>query len=83
MKTATIFTKLGLLLFVLFFSAPTQSQYQTIRQPNGTTFQAVERGEQFLQFLETPEGFVVHRDRDGYYRYFNMNARGEFVARGV
>jgi M6 family metalloprotease-like protein len=81
MKITTIFVMIGLFICVMFKEA--LAQYQTLRQPDGTTFQAVERGEQFLQFLETPEGFIVRRGGDGYYRYFNMDALGEFVATGL
>jgi len=83
MRTEVICSTTGLMLCALLSVSAAQTQYLTFRQPNGTTFQAIERGEQFLQFLETPEGFAVHRGRDGYYRYFNMNARGEFVATGL
>jgi len=60
-----------------------QSRYITLKQPDGTTFKAVERGEQFLHFYETPEGYIVRKWRNGYYYYFNINSQGKFVKMNI
>lgn len=80
MKKLCILICAGMLVLVSFHRAVAQSYFRTLRQPDGKTFQAVERGDQWLRFYETPEGYIVRRGADGYFRYFNINARGDFVA---
>ncbi|HID28909.1 MAG TPA: hypothetical protein EYP19_02765 [Desulfobacterales bacterium] len=83
MRAISIFSITGLLIIALAHDLPAQAHYLTLRQPDGTTFQAIERGDEWLRFFETPEGFIVRRGGDGYFQYFNINALGEFVPTGL
>lgn len=80
MKRIKIFVLTGTLLLVSFGGLIAQQLYRTLKQPDGTTFQAIERGDEWLHFFETPEGYLVRRGDDGYFHYFNINALGDFVA---
>jgi hypothetical protein len=83
MKATTIFVMIGLFISALFYEAPAQTQYQTLRQPDGTTFKAIECGDEWLYFFETPEGYIVRPGSDGFFQYFTINTAGEFVATGL
>lgn len=83
MKAKAIFTLTGLIVFALFCESAAQSQYLTLRQPDGTTFQAIERGDEWLHFFETPEGYIVQRGPDGFFQYFTIDVAGEFIATGL
>ena len=80
MKPTTILLISGLLLFSTIQEISAQENFFILRQPDGTTFRAIERGDEWLRFFETPEGYIVRRDQDGYFKYFNINARGDFIA---
>ena len=83
MKAKAVFTLTGLLMFALVCGSAAQSQYFTLKQPDGTSFSAMERGDEWLRFFETPEGYIVRRGPDGFFQYFNINATGEFVVTGL
>ena len=80
MKYLKIFVVAGILISVFLSTASAQTRYRSLKQPDGTTFEAVERGDEWLRFYETPEGYIVRPSADRYFRYFNIDARGEFVA---
>lgn len=68
-----------IVLFLFFFEISAQPRYETYLQPDGSTFQAIERGDEFFQCYETPEGYLVKQDNDGYYRFYDLNEQGKFV----
>ena len=80
MKCKKTFAIAGILVLASFNALTAQPTYRSLKQPDGTTFQAIERGDEWLHFFETPEGYVVRRGDDGYFHYFNINALGDFVA---
>lgn len=55
-----------------------QSDYQTVRQPNGKTFQAKDSGYCCtVMWYETPDGYVLTLRPDGYYSYATMDDKGD------
>lgn len=80
MKRIKMFVLTGIMVLMSFNGLIGQTTYRSLKQPDGTTFQAIERGDEWLHFFETPEGYLVRRGNDGYFHYFDINALGDFVA---
>lgn len=80
MKSLKMYVLAGVLILTSLNTINAQSRFRSLKQPNGATFQAVERGDEWLRFFETPEGYIVQRGDDGYFHYFDINASGEFVS---
>ncbi len=79
MQKLLIFLSAGMLVLASSQKVESQSYFRNLKQPDGTTFQAIERGDEWLRFYETPEGYIVRRGADGYYYYFDINVLGNFV----
>ncbi len=82
MKTTSKLIIIGFIL-AIYYEALGQAQYLTLRQPDGTTFQAIERGDEWLHFFETPEGYIVQRGPNGFFQYSTIDAAGEFISMGL
>ena len=83
MRAKNILIPTAIAMLFSFASSSAQIQYLTLKQPNGTVFKAIERGDEWLHFFETPDGRIVRRGPNGYFQYFTINANGEFVATGL
>ncbi len=64
-------------------AAPARPGKMTIAQPNGHTFTAILRGDEFFHIMTTEDGCAVVMDKDGYYSYAAFNAAGERFSSGV
>lgn len=77
-------TILFLLLAILDLHAvPAKKGVFTLTQPDGTTFRAVLRGDEFNHILTTEDGHAVIYGSDGWYSYARYTADGRKLSTGV
>ena len=57
-------------------AAPARRGPITLRQPDGYSFTAVLRGDEFGHILKTMDGCAIIQDEDGYYCYAVFDADG-------
>ena len=79
-KFLSIFTII-LAAVVVSASSATKGSF-LIYQPDGTSFQAVLKGDEFGKVLMTAEGYAVIRCEDGFYRYAYFNEDGSRESSG-
>lgn len=51
-----------------------------VQQPDGTSITVQLRGDEFRNFLTTPDGYTVMQDATGVWRYAEPTANGELIA---
>ena len=79
-KSALIFV-----LLLLAFAAegsPARKGVLLIAQPDGSTFQALLRGDEFGSLLTTPEGCAVTKSPNGFYQYAYFDGNGSVSCSG-
>ena len=64
-------------------AAPARRGPITLRQPDGYSFTAVLRGDEFGHILKTMDGCAIIQDEDGYYCYAVFDADGSRHSSGV
>lgn len=62
---------------------PARGGFATMRQPDGTTFTAILRGDEFLKIFTTADGHAIIQDEDGYYSYAVYGPDGSKYSTGV
>jgi M6 family metalloprotease-like protein len=66
------------------FAVPAALEPHQITQPDGTTFAAIMRGDEFQGWMETADGrTVVSNDATGYFEYAVAGPSGELLPSGV
>ena len=90
MSTARHFKRLALAFVMLFgfvvwvSAAPINGGEFQFRQPDGSMVRVVVWGDEFYQDVESPDGYALVRDGDGWICYAELSADGsEYVATGV
>lgn len=58
-----------LLIFMFCFSAPAMPGYRPLFQPDGTSFIAEGKGDEFFHYAVTEDGYSVVRDAEGWWTY--------------
>lgn len=53
------------------FCVPANPNPVEVKQPDGKTFQARLRGDEYFSWTETTDGYAVLKDADGYWKYAN------------
>ncbi|MBQ0144357.1 MAG: immune inhibitor A, partial [Bacteroidales bacterium] len=82
MKKIAFISILFTLFTVLAFSRPASRESFLITQPDGTTFRAFFRGDEFSRVLMTTDGCALMKDEDGFYQYAFYNADGTATRSG-
>ena len=78
-----LFLALACLLSHLILTAgPAYRGLLTFKQPDGTVFQAVVRGDEHLHVITDPGGHALIRNGDGFWCYAYYNADGSKVSSG-
>ncbi len=70
-------------LSIVTFSRPVRPVQALVSQPDGSTFSIVFYGDEFHKVRETPEGFSVVQDGDGWWFYAVADEDGKLVSSGV
>ena len=73
-----------LFLTILAFAAPHDGEKFDLMQPDGSSVPVIVWGDEFYQTIESPDGFTLMRDADGWIVYAELSADGkEFVSTGI
>ena len=73
-----------LFLSILAFAAPHDGEEFELKQPDGSFVKVIVWGDEFYQTVESPDGFTLMRDTDGWIVYAALSADGnDFVSTGV
>ena len=69
MKRSLLLITVMLLGVASLWARPAYTKPVDVRQPDGTTVTLLMRGDEFLSFMTTVDGYTVVKGEDGYYRY--------------
>ena len=83
MKRLIIIAILMLLGVASMMAVPAYPKPVDVKQPDGTTVTLLLRGDEFLHFSTTTDGFTVTKRADGFYCYAERDADGRLVATDV
>ncbi len=77
-----------LLLTALFFSnalfaVPAQKKLITITQPNGKELSYWLKGDEFIRWSESIDGYTLLHNEDGVLCYATINEKGEMIASDI
>lgn len=79
----TVFITILLHIFLTANAIPVKRPFLTITQPDGYTFEAIAKGDEFLHIIKTLDGHVISKDTDGYFCYSYYDANGSLVSSGI
>ena len=65
------------------WARPGYSKPIDVPQPDGTTVTLLMRGDEFLNFITTIDGYTVVKGADGFYHYADKGADGQLTATSV
>lgn len=65
------------------FARPGYSKPVDVKQPDGTTVTLMMRGDEYLSFMTTTDGFTVVKGSDGFYRYAQKSDDGKLVETNI
>ena len=68
-----------LLLSLCLAASPARRSRIVLRQPDGTQFSAILRGDEFHKLLTTEDGCAIAQGEDGYYHYIYYTPEGRRV----
>ena len=74
----------NIFLCIAFMTTVAVSAYRdtrmiTWKQPNGITFIARQWGDEFIEYMETDNGYRIVKGADGFYYYAVLDSRAEFM----
>jgi M6 family metalloprotease-like protein len=68
-----------LLLFsIQLFAVPAKPTPTKVTQPDGTVIEVIAHGNEYYHYTETTDGYVVMRNRDGWWVYAELDAQGAY-----
>lgn len=82
MKRLTILMIAMLMGIASLWARPGYSKPIDVFQPDGTTVTLLMRGDEYLSYMTTIDGYTVIKGEDGYYRYAEK-ADGQLAATGI
>lgn len=82
MKHKTILTFLTIFLSLAASAIPARKGIIPLTQPDGSTFNAVFRGDEFIRIKTTLEGHAIIQDHDGWWSYAYFNNDGQRFSSG-
>lgn len=83
MKNFTLFICAALLGTAAADAVPAKRVWRTFTQPDGTTVELMQGGDEFSHFFMTRQGDYVLCDTDGSFRYATVDKRGELTTLGI
>ena len=79
-----IFILLTLLCFCnMLWAVPAERKLITITQPNGKELSYWLKGDEFIRWAETIDGYSLLRNQEGNWCYAILNEKGEMVASDI
>ena len=79
-----IFILLTLLCFCnTLWAVPAEKKLITITQPNGKELSYWLKGDEFIHWAETIDGYSLLRNQEGNWCYATLNEKGEMVASDI
>lgn len=79
-----IFILLTLLCFCnTLWAVPAERKLITITQPNGKELSYWLKGDEFIRWAETIDGYSLLRNQEGNWCYATLNEKGEMVASDI
>lgn len=79
-----IFILLTLLCFYnTLWAVPAERKLITITQPNGKELSYWLKGDEFIRWAETIDGYSLLRNQEGNWCYATLNEKGEMVASDI
>lgn len=82
MKHKTILIILSLLFFFQANAGPARKGLLPLTQPDGTTFNAIFRGDEFFRIKTTADGHAIIQDEEGWWCYAYFDADGSRYSSG-
>lgn len=82
MKHKTILTFLIIFLSLAAGAIPARKGIIPLTQPDGSTFNAIFRGDEFIRIKTTTEGHAIIQDQDGWWSYAYFNDEGQRFSSG-
>lgn len=82
MKHKTILIILTLFLSISAFSRPARKGIIPLMQPDGTVFNAIMKGDEFIKVTTTLEGNAIVQDKDGWWCYATFDTDGKRSSSG-
>lgn len=71
------------LLYLPCMAVPARRTQAVLRQPDGTTFTAILKGDEYQHIMLTPDGCALVQDADGWYSYAEFDADGGRRSSGI
>jgi len=65
------------------YSIPAIRQPIEITQPDGTKLTILLKGDEFLHYAQSTDGYVLKQNVEGYYTYANKDSKGNFISGNV
>jgi len=73
-----------LIPFSSSIAAPHEGEQFSLKQPDGTTVPVLVWGDEFHQDVESPDGYTLVRDKDGWICYASLSAdENEYISSGI
>lgn len=69
MKRILLLTISALIFSISVYSGPARKGTIYLQQPDGTSFPAIFRGDEFLKIMTTSEGHAIAQNGDGWWCY--------------
>lgn len=73
-KVLTVIT--ALIVFFAAYASPAKKGTIFLQQPDGTTFSAVLRGDEFMKLMTTSQGHAIIQDEEGWWCYAGFDEDG-------
>ena len=64
-------------------ASPARVTRPVLKQPDGSTFNAILRGDEFMKILTTEDGCAIIQDENGWYCYAFYSPEGEKLSSGI
>lgn len=82
MKHKTILTIFTIFLALTATAIPARKGVIPLTQPDGSTFSAIFRGDEFIRIKTTTDGHAIIQDSDGWWSYAYFNSEGQRFSSG-
>lgn len=82
MKSRILSAIITIFVVLTTYAGPARPGFHMVTQPDGTTFQAIYRGDEFAKIKTTAEGHAIIMDSEGWWCYAEYDAEGNISNTG-